>query len=151
VSYGFTHPSLGFSIELPPGAEVLDAPPGIALVAAEPREEAGDGFRANLVVTAEELPPDIDSAEVYTDASVIAQAGSLVDFRLIDRDAMTLAGGMPATRVLGHHDVDGQAVAVDQWCVVSGGRAYSVTASCWALDYDELADTFAASAETFVP
>jgi len=114
VSRVFTHLSLGFSIELPPAAEVLEHVTGTALVAAEPAKEAGDGFRANLVVTAQELPLGLD-VEDFVDAGLANQSAELVDFRAIDREPMTLVSGELATRILGHHDVDGQAVTVEQW------------------------------------
>lgn len=149
ASHAFRHPTLGFSIELPPAAEVLDDVPGTALVAAEPPDPEV-AFRANLVVTIEELAPAIDHVETYTDASLAFQATELASFRLIDREPITLAGS-GATRTLAHHDVDGQAVTLEQWRLLSAARGYTVTASCWALDYDSLADAFTASAETFVP
>jgi hypothetical protein len=151
MSSRFTHPSLGFSIELPPGAEVFDEAPGIALVAAEPAGEAGDGFRANIVVTAEDVVTPGLGPEAFVDAGLAVQAAELVDFRVIDREPVTLAGGRPAARILGHHDVGGEAVTIEQWCVVDGAIGYTVTASCWTLDYDAVADAFAASAESFTP
>jgi len=151
MSGAFTHPSLGFSIELPPGAEVLDEVPGIALIAAEPADEAGDGFRANIVVTAEDVSPAGLHVEAFVDAALALQSVELVDFRLIDRENVTLAGGRPAARILGHHDVGGEAVTIEQWCVVDGAVGYTVTASCWTLDYDAVAGAFTASAETFTP
>jgi len=129
---------------------VLEGVPLAALVAVEPAASE-DAFRANLVVTVEELPGEYASdPERYTDASVAAQAATLAGFHLIDREPVALDGG-PATRLLAHHDVDGQAVTLEQWQLVAGGRGYTLTASCWTLDYDALADAFAASAATFVP
>lgn len=145
----YRHPSLGFTLELPAGAEVLPDVPGAALVAAEPLHEQV-AFRANLVVTVEEGQPSWDSLEAYTDASLATQAEVLIAFRLIDRAAATLRGG-EAARTLGHHDVDGQAVTIEQWRLLSAGRGYTLTGSCWTLDYDSLTDAFTTSAETFVP
>jgi hypothetical protein len=146
----FRHPALGFSIALPPGAEVLDDVPLAALVAVEPQSRE-DGFRASLVVTVEELrAQDADDVERYADASIAALDAALTDFRLIDREPVPLDGA-PAIRLLAHHAVAGQAVTLEQWQLVAGGRGYTLTASCWTLDYDELAGAFAASAATFVP
>ncbi len=148
--HAYRHPDLGFSVALPPGAEVLDDVPFAALVAVEP-DASEDAFRANLVVTVEELPGEYaEDPEGYADASVAAQAATLAGFRLIDREPVALDGG-PAIRLLAHHDVAGQAVTLEQWQLVAGGRGYTLTASCWTLDYDALADAFAASARTFVP
>jgi hypothetical protein len=146
----YLHPGLGFSIALPPGAEVLDGVPFVALVAVEP-DVSEDAFRANLVVTVEELPGEFaGDPERYADASVAALAATLAGFHLIDREPVALEGG-PAIRLLAHHDVAGQAVTLEQWQLVAGERGYTLTASCWTLDYAALADAFAASAATFVP
>jgi hypothetical protein len=143
----YRHPELGFSIALPPGSEVQGDPaPGLALVALDP-EQRGP-FRANLVVTVEELAGRFTDVGAYTDASIADQERALDAYRLIDRTEATLRGG-EATRTLGHHDAAGMAVAVDQWRLVHGDRGYTITASCWALEYDALADVFAESAESF--
>jgi hypothetical protein len=145
----YRHPELGFTIALPPGSEVRqDAAPGLALVALDP-EQRGP-FRANLVVTVEELSGRFDDVGAYTDASIADQERALDAYRLIDRTTATLRGG-EGTRTLGHHDADGMAVAVDQWRVLDGERGYTITASCWALEYDALADAFAEAAESFAP
>ena len=89
----YRHPDLGFSIALPPGAEVLDGVPLAALVAIEP-DASEDAFRANLVVTVEELPAKYaGDPEHYADASVAAQAATLTGFRLIDREPVALERG----------------------------------------------------------
>ena len=145
----YRHPDLGFSIALPPATEVLEDVPFAALVAVEP-DVSDDAFRANLVVTVEDLGDEYaEDPERYADASVAAQAATLAGFRLIDREPVLLEG-RPTIRLLAHHDVAGQAVTLEQWQLVAGGRGYTLTASCWTLDYDALADAFAASAATFV-
>lgn len=118
---------------------------GAALVAAEPVDVEA-AFRANLVVTVEELAADVDGIDSYTDAGIALQRELLLDYRLVDR---VLDGDR--ARTLAHHDVGGQAVTIEQWQLVSAGRGYTITASCWTLDYDALADAFATTAETFVP
>jgi hypothetical protein len=139
------HAGLGFRIHLPDGSEVREDPePGIALIAVEPHPRGP--FRANLVVTVEELSGTFHDAEAYTDASIADQEQALSAFRLVDREARD-----GRTRTLGHHDVDGVPVVVDQWRAVAGDLGYTVTASCWALEYDELADAFAAAAESLEP
>lgn len=144
----YRHPSLGFEIELPRHSELVEDAPGAALVAAEP-EDPEAAFRANIVVTTEPGSEHRD-VDAYTDASLAVQAQVLDAFVLIDRVRERLRGG-EALRTLGHHDVGGMAVTIEQWRLLSAGRAYTLTASCWTLDYDSLADSFASAAETFVP
>ncbi len=144
----YRHPQLGFEMQLPSASELVEDAPGVALIAMEP-EEAGAAFRANIVVTVEEVPTETD-VHSYTDESLANQEEALAAFRLIDRARAGLAGA-ESTRTLGHHNVDGLAVTVEQWRVVVGALGYTVTASCWTLDYDNLADTFSATAATLRP
>jgi hypothetical protein len=136
-------------MQLPPGSEVReDSEPGVAMIALDP-EQRGP-FRANLVVTVEELSGRFTDVGAYTDASIADQERALDAYRVIDRAPATLRGG-EGTRTLGHHDAAGMAVAVDQWRLLKGEHGYTVTASCWALEYDTLADAFAEAAESFAP
>ncbi len=144
----YAHPQLGFSIELPPSLEPLDDVPLAALVAAE-RDVPDGAFRANLVVTVEELESEA-GVEQYAQASVAALSCALDGFRVIDSEPIAL-GDRRAIRLLAHHDAAGHAVAFEQWQLVVGARGYTLTASCCALEYDDLADAFAASAATFAP
>ena len=50
----YRHPELGFELTLPDGSELRDDMDGMAIVAVEP-DEPSSGFRANLVVTVEEV------------------------------------------------------------------------------------------------
>ena len=50
----YRHPELGFELTLPDDSELRDDMDGMALVAVEPGEPSS-GFRANLVVTVEEV------------------------------------------------------------------------------------------------
>ncbi|MDP8943607.1 MAG: DUF1795 domain-containing protein [Actinomycetota bacterium] len=103
-------------------------------------------FRANLVVTVEEVRAGTD-VERYTDDALATQERSLAAFRLIDRAPATFATG-EGTRTLGHHNVDGMAVTIEQWRLIAGGLGYTVTASSWTLDYADLADALFAAAES---
>jgi hypothetical protein len=53
------HSRLGFEIQAPPRSEIAEDVGGMALVIAEPPMESED-FRANVVVTAESVPPGSD-------------------------------------------------------------------------------------------
>lgn len=139
----YTHPALGFTVELPPGSEIVDDLPGIALMALEPPDRDA-AFRANLVVVVEQYAGD--DVEAFTDASLRTQERELSAFHLLDR-----AADGATTRTLGAHDSEDQAVTIEQWRLLHDGRGYTLTASCWSLDYDSLADAFATTTESFVP
>jgi hypothetical protein len=145
----YTHPALGFRLELPDGYEVRDDAAALALIAVEPGPAPASGFRANLVVTVEEVREGTAVAG-YTESSLRAQGELLRSHRLIDSEATTLAGG-PATRTLAHHAQDGLAVTIEQWRLVADVLAYTVTASCATLDYAGVADAHRDAAESLEP
>jgi len=121
------------ALEAPPGWEALDprgAAQTVELIVAAPRE-ANRGFRPNLVVTVG--APSLEQ-----------QAESLRSFHLVDRTAAALAG-RPCVRSLGHHEVGGRAVVVEEWRLSGPEGPHELTASCGALDYPGLADAFMAS------
>lgn len=138
------HSRLGFAVELPEGSEVREDTDGVALLALEPVRDAG--FRSNLAITVDALEPDVP-LDRYTDAALELQDRTLHDFVLLDR-GHALVGGRPATRTLAHHDLDGLALCIEQWRLVDGRDGWTVTATAWALDYDEVADALAAGAES---
>lgn len=138
------HSRLGLALELPDGSEVREDADGAVLLALEPLRDAG--FRANLTITTDALEPGAE-LDPFTDAALGFQERALHDFVLLDR-AHALVAGRPATRTLAHHDLDGLALCIEQWRVVADGTGWTVTATAWALDYDEVADALAASAES---
>jgi hypothetical protein len=144
----YRHPELGFELELPKGIEVREDMDGLALVAVEPGEPSS-GFRANLVVTIEEVGPGT-AVESYTEASLRSQGELLYGHRLIDFE-MTEVSRRPATRTLAHHAQEHLAITIEQWRLVEGAHAYTVTASCATLDYATVADGFREAAESLVP
>ena len=82
--------------------------------------------------------------------SLRSQGELLFGHRLIDLEAWTL-GGRPATRTLAHHAQQRLAITIEQWRVVEGSHAYTVTCSCATLDYATVADGFREAAESLVP
>lgn len=122
--------------------------PPVALIALDP-DTSGDGFRANLVVTVDELDPDT-TVETFTDTALEVQDRVLDRMWLIDRSPARLRSGF-GTRTLVHHDADGFAVVLEQWRLVHGTLGYTVSASCAALDYDDVADVFATAATSLRP
>jgi hypothetical protein len=144
----YRHPALGFTLEPPRGSELRDDLGGMALVAVEGGPEPSSGFRANLVVTVEEVAAGT-GVEAYTTASLHAQDEMLSGHRLIDVEPTAL-GGMPAIRTLSHHAQEQLAVTIEQWRVLSRSLAYTVTVSCATLDYAGVADDFRESAESLV-
>jgi hypothetical protein len=144
------HGKLGFEIDLPAGAEIDEATPGVALIAAERTEALGPGdFRPNFTVVAEELPEPLDLA-AYVATSLASQAEALEGFRLLDREEVEIAG-RPAVRTLCHHRLgDAFAVVAEQWRLVDGTRGWVLTGSSDALGYDQVADVMAQAATSLV-
>jgi hypothetical protein len=120
----YVHPLLGFVLELPDGwRAVSEVPPTFF-----PPGAADRSFAPNVVITSGEREP---AAEL-----VAALAGA----RLLDEE--------PGRTLLLHAERD-VPTALEQWWVERGDRAWAISASCDPLDYDELADTFAAVAASF--
>lgn len=143
----YRHPDLGFELALPEGSEIREDLDGLALVAIEPADPSS-GFRANLVVTVEEVSPGT-AVEAYTEAALRSQGELLSSHRLIDLEPLEV-GGRPATRTLAHHAQARMAITIEQWRVVDDALAYTVTASCATLDYATTADGFREAAESLV-
>jgi hypothetical protein len=141
----YRHPALGFELVLRAGAEIHDDMPHVALLVLEPAppEEVS---RANVTVTADRLGDERD-VERVTDAALAVQERALRSFHLIDRCGNPVAG-RPGTRTLAHHDMEGIPVTLEQWRVVSGELAYTLSASCATWSYHEYADLAAATAES---
>jgi hypothetical protein len=143
----YRHPELGFELALPDGSELHDDMDGMAIVAVEPNEPSS-GFRANLVVTVEEVGVGT-SVQSYTEVSLRSQGELLFGHRLIDLEPLTI-DARPATRTLAHHAQEHRAITIEQWRVVEGTHAYTVTCSCATLDYATVADGFREAAESLV-
>jgi hypothetical protein len=144
----YRHPELGFELVLPDGSELHEDFDGMALVVVEPSQPSS-GFRANLVVTVEEVGPGT-GVGTYTEASLRSQDELLHGHRVIDLETTTV-GGRPATRTLVHHAQERLAITAEQWRLVEGVHAYTVTCSCATLDYATVADGFREAAESLVP
>ena len=117
----YRHPSLGFTLEVPEGWRAAGDVPPIFM----PEDAEQYGFAPNLVVT---------SGEPGKPAAV---AGALAHAWLIDADD---------AHVLLHHLERGLPTVLEQWWTERDGRSWVISASCGPLDYDALADTFAAVA-----
>jgi hypothetical protein len=145
----YRHPGSGCVVPTPPGWERLEDPqPGVAVIAREP--EAPAGFRANLVVTVDDLPDGLDLDGWQADSDQLLQE-ELRNYYLLDREQIQLAGH-PAVRRLAHHAAsDAGPVTMEQWAVVSGSKGFTLTASVATLAYDSLADVFAEIARQFRP
>lgn len=144
----YRHPELGFTIDLPAGTEYRDGLADIALIALEPDRDESP-FRANVTVVAEETVLET-GLDAHCDATIAMQGHRLAGFLLLDREMARLTGH-EACRTLAHHHANGLALAIEQWHLLAKGLAYTLTASCWALDYDNLADGFREIAESFEP
>lgn len=149
VSY--QHPSTGLTLPLPEEWERVEDTEGIALIAVEP--ERGPWFRANAVVTIEQLDPQFDLGR-WHEHSLALLPKTLRDFHLIDVEETEVAG-LPARRTLVHHRTESEhiinAVTLEQWTLVQGVLGYTLSTSAATLEYDELADVFAEMARRFQP
>ena len=144
----YRHP-LGFTLPLPVGWEQVEDPrPGVAIVAVEPATELG--FRANVVVTVDDLPADLDlhGWQAATDEML---PRALKDYLLLDLEH-TEVTGRPVVRRLAHHLVEGSgAVTMEQWATTADRRGFTITTSVATMAYDSLADVFAQIAAGWQP
>ena len=136
----YRHP-LGFTLPLPAGWDQVEDPrPGVAVVAVEP--ETALGFRANVVVTVDDLPADLDlhSWQAATDEML---PRALKDYLLLDLEHTEITG-RPVVRRLAHHLVEGSgAVTMEQWATTAERQGFTITTSVATMAYDSLADVFA--------
>jgi hypothetical protein len=145
----YRHPGTGCTVHVPPGWDRLEDPqPGVALIVREPAAPAG--FRANLVLTVDELPAglDLDSWQAASDDLL---GEELRNYYLLDRERLRL-DDRPVVRRLAHHAApDTGPVTMEQWATVAGSTGFTLTASVASLSYDSLADVFAEIARRFRP
>ncbi|MGA8117441.1 MAG: hypothetical protein WCA46_27710 [Actinocatenispora sp.] len=144
----YRHPAPGFTIPLPGDWERVPAPhDGIALVALEPEREPW--FRANVVVTTEQLAAEMDLRlwQAYVDELT---PRVLTDYRLVDREFTELAA-RPVLRRLAHHATGRGSVTMEQWSSIHGTTGFTVTASVATLEYVDAAELFAEIASGLRP
>ncbi|MFD5734665.1 hypothetical protein ACFWIY_17805 [Streptomyces sioyaensis] len=129
-----------FRIALPEHWEKVESPgPPVALIAVEPQD--GKAFRANVVVTAE----DVQDAQQWQQTVDQALEDHLHDYLLLDEEP---AG--TGTRRLFHHMLpEAGAITAEQWSWTAVHRGFTVTASAATFDYDAKADLFASVADRF--
>jgi len=144
----YRHP-LGFTLSLPAGWEQVEDPrPGVAVVVVEPDTDVG--FRANVVVTVDDLPADVDLHSWQAAAEQILPR-ALNDYLLLDLEHSEVTG-RPVVRRLAHHLVEGSgAVTMEQWATTAERRGFTVTTSVATMAYDSLADVFTEIAAGFQP
>jgi hypothetical protein len=144
----FIHPTLGFTIPVPAAWELVDDAPGVALIAVEPERDGW--FRSNVVVTLEHLAPG-STLDAWTASGEGLLEQALHRYLRLDDELMVI-DGRQARRTLSHHTTpDNHAVTMEQWSMVEGCSAYTVTASAATLAYDGLADAFEEIACRFRP
>jgi hypothetical protein len=145
----YWHPATGCMVPVPPPWERVEDPqPGVALIAREP--EAPAGFQANLVVTVDQIPADLD-LDGWQAANEELLGTRLRGYCLLDRESMEVAG-RPVLRRLAHHArPDAGSITMEQWATVEGVTGYTLTASVATLSYDSLAEMFAEIARRFRP
>jgi hypothetical protein len=122
---GYRHPTAGFTVPLPIAWERVEDTEGVALISRE--LERFPWFRANLVVTIEQLPVDMD-LDGCVEAGLGQLEPALQRWLLLDLE-QTEIGGRPAHRTLGHHLTEMGAVTMEQWTLVEAALGYTLTAS----------------------
>lgn len=129
-------PVLGFELDVPVGATVLDRSElGVVLELAGP-----DGADpARVVLTVEPVEPGTGLRHLADRAL----GGQGPDSSVIDRRLDRL-GGLAADHSLSHREVAGTGVTVEEWRALSAGRLFTVMAGCPSAAYDGHADGFAA-------
>jgi len=144
----FRHPRTGLSIGLPGDWDMqVDPQPSVALVVVEPRTD--DSFRANLVVTTDELPDGLD-LRLWQEGTDELLPQALHEYVLLDLEDVELAG-LPARRRLAHHTVEsGAAVTMQQWAAVRGREGVTVTTTVETMELASTAAMFAAVVDTLV-
>ena len=133
----YRHLTAGFTIPLPSTWERAENAEGVALVAVEP--ERLPWFRANVVVTIEQLPADMGLAD-WADTGLGQLDRILQGFLLLDVEG-TEVGGPTGPPDFKHHTTDTGAITMEQ-DLTEATLGYTVTASVGTLEYDDLADLF---------
>ncbi|MDR0345118.1 MAG: DUF1795 domain-containing protein [Nocardiopsaceae bacterium] len=145
-----THPASGARVPVPPGWQPeLDAGAPVVLVS-PPAPGQAPGFRPNIVVTIEQIPPEVAGLAAYTASSITGMQRMLTGFHVIAIDDITV-GGHEGCRVLCGHRDGTYALATEHWWTVAGGVATTLTASCQVEDYLDLAEVFEQAAAGMIP
>ncbi|CAM3093870.1 hypothetical protein [Stackebrandtia soli] len=145
----YRHPVAGFTLPLPSGWECIEDPQyGVPVIAVEPVDTVG--FRANVVVTSEALPPGCDLGVWQANVDELLPQ-ELPHYSLIDREFID-GGDRRFFRRLAHYVGDDTgSVTMEQWAVIASGTGFTLTASVATFAYDSLADMFADMALRFRP
>jgi hypothetical protein len=145
----YRHAELGFTIELPPGIEVHEDLPHVAVLAVERSDVVPEGtFRASLSVVAEDGPEGLD-LDGYVAGSLERETAAMDNLRLLDRDAYEL-GGVPVVRTLAHYrGGETLAMALEQWRLIARGIGWVITSSSDAISFADKGEIMAECAETF--
>lgn len=144
----YEHPRLGFHVPLPAEWELaLDPMERVALVSVEP--DRGPWFRANVVVTVDDVPSGLDLAGWHALTEEMAPR-VLSDYLLIDLEFIQWGDGTLLRR-LAHHATERGAVTMEQWSLLAEHTVYTLTGSVATLECIETAGMFAEIAAGFAP
>jgi hypothetical protein len=150
----YVHEDPAFAIDMPVDAD-LGTTAGMLVVARAPEGLTASPFRSNLTIVAQDLPGDVDHAEL-AEQSLAEEARALPNWRLIDRATETV-GELPAERTLATYIVGrgsgvdfgrDLSVTVQQWRIVEGTRQWITSASCETPEFALVGDLWADSAVT---
>lgn len=131
----------GFSLLVPREWERVDQPTDeVRFVAVEPLDD--QGFRANVVVTVDTLPPGL-TLDAWQGGNDTMMATMMDGWHLLDRYLESRRGDagedVSVVRRLGHHVVGGMApVTMRQLAMATRGRGYTLTTSIWTPTYPDM-------------
>lgn len=154
----YAHPS-GLSMGLPVGWERLDdAADPVVVLAIEPTlpADAGVAFRANLVVSRDDLPEglDLDGWQAGTEQLL---GRSLTEYQVLDLERVEVEGRPMIRRLAHHRSPDGHSVTLEQWTTLGRGGptgpwdGWTLTCSVATGAYDAMADALVDLAHAWQP
>jgi len=132
----------GFSLLCPTGWERLPIPSGAetAFVAIAPGH--GGDFHANIVLTVDDLPQDLDVADWQAEVEPALDL-TLEEYMLLDLERIDGPDGSMIRRLMHHVGPRSQPITAEQWARAHGPTGYTLTCSVATPAYDGLADLLA--------
>ena len=129
----------GITVQLavPDTWEVLVPPdPAVAWLAVEPVE--GQAFRSSVVLTYDHLDATMDLPTWQNGVDEAFEAG-FTDWYLLDLERCALDGRVAARRLATYTSTEGLSLTLEQWALLIGTLAISLTVTCDSPRYGEVA------------
>jgi len=143
----FTSEKDGFSITTPASWELRKGQNSVVVTLLEPQAHAMDNFRENVNVVVVGLPPGM-GLDQYVKSSSEMVPKSLGEFKLVS-STRTKLGKNSTKRVVFQHKMAIYNLKVLNYTVVTGGKAYMLTCTATAVEYDKHENIFEDVCKTF--